>query len=129
MSPKPEGSICSILLVEDHADTAMAIRTFLSSLGHSVVTADSVEAAVREVVARHFDVIVSDVGLPDGNGLSLINCIRPFCKSPAIALTGFGSAEDAERCKAAGFDLHLAKPADPEKLKEAIQQVRPATEA
>jgi len=115
---------CSVLLVEDNADTATAIRTFLIGEGHWVVTADSVEAAVREVLTRRFDVIISDVGLPDGNGLSLINCIRPFCNTPAIALTAYNSPEDVQRCMAAGFDLHLAKPAQPAELRAAIKQVR-----
>lgn len=113
----------SILLVEDHKDTAMAVRMFLSSMGYEVTTADSVEAAVKNVVQTEFDVIISDVGLPDGNGVSLINCIRPFCRTPAIALTGYSSPGDVERCKRAGFDLHLAKPPNPQALREAIESL------
>ena len=107
-------------------DTVRALSAILRRMGHAVVAADSVEAAVREVVARHFDVIISDVGLPDGSGVSLMTCIRPFCKAPAIAYTGYASPDDVHRCKEAGFDLHLAKPADFEQLRDAIRHVRSA---
>jgi CheY-like chemotaxis protein len=116
----------AILLVEDHPDTALAIGAFLSTMGFHVTTAGSVEEAVRNVVAQKFDVIISDVGLPDGNGISLINCIRPFCDTPAIALTAYTSDEDAERCKRAGFDLHIGKPVDPATLRDAIESLAAA---
>ncbi len=111
----------SILLVEDHADTALAIRSFLTGMGHSVRVADSVEAAIKEVIAHQFEIIISDVGLPDGNGVSLIHGIRRFCKTPALALTGYSSDEDAARCMRAGFDMHLAKPVGPEKLQDVLK--------
>lgn len=110
----------SILLVEDHADTAHAIVKFLTAMGHSVRTADSVEAAVRNVIDHRFGLIISDVGLPDGNGVSLMHGIRPFCDTPAIALTGYSGDDDIERCKRAGFNLHLTKPVGPEALRKAI---------
>lgn len=110
----------SILLVEDHVDTAAAIRSILSAMGHEVRTAGSVEAAVREVVGSNFDLIVSDISLPDGNGISLIHGIRPFCSTPAIAVTAYGSPEDIARCKRAGFDLHLTKPVGFDALENAV---------
>jgi CheY-like chemotaxis protein len=114
----------SILLVEDHADTALAIKSFLSSMGHSVRTATSVETAVREVIDHKFDLIISDVGLPDGNGVSLMHGIRPFCDTPAIALTGYGGEEDIARCMRAGFNLHLTKPVGPETLRDTIESLQ-----
>jgi CheY-like chemotaxis protein len=113
----------AIRLVEDHADTARVVVSFLTTNGHKVMVAGSVEVAVKHVIEHQFDVIISDVGLPDGNGVSLINCIRPFCKTPAIAVTGYSSDADVERCLNAGFDLHLGKPLNPEKLLEAIDKV------
>ncbi len=116
----------SILLVEDHADTALAIESFLEMMGHSVRTACSVETAVRNVVEHRFDLIISDVGLPDGNGVSLMHGIRPFCDTPAIALTGYSGEDDVARCKRAGFNLHLMNPVGPLALQEAIESVWPA---
>ncbi|MGH2551712.1 MAG: response regulator [Thermomicrobiales bacterium] len=123
MSGDSSNPSLAILLVEDHADTASVIRSFLSTRGHVVEIANSVEAAVKCVVEQKFDLIISDIGLPDGNGVSLINGIRQFCKTPAIAITGYGADADIERCIKAGFDRHLAKPLNPEKLLEAIDML------
>jgi len=120
MAENPPQKSLAILLVEDHEDTAMAIGTFLSIMGHSVKTADTVETAVKNVIDHRFDLIISDVGLPDGNGVSLIHGIRRFCNTPAIALTGYTGADDVDRCMRAGFDMHLAKPISPEHLEVAI---------
>ena len=116
----PNGRL-SILLVEDHADTAGALSAFLAGEGHLVSMAASVSEAVKCVVGQKFDLIISDVGLPDGNGVSLMHGIRAFCETPAIALTGFGTDDDAKRCLRAGFSLHLSKPVPPKKLLEAIE--------
>ncbi len=115
----------SILLVEDHQDTALVVGGFLKMLGHTVATADSVETAVKQVVTHRFDLIISDVGLPDGNGVSLMHGIRPFCNTPAIALTGFSSEDDIARCKRAGFNLHLTKPVGGQDLQNAIAATVP----
>ena len=114
----------SILIVEDHADTAQIMAIHLSGQGHSVCTAGSVEEAVKNVVEQKFDLIISDVGLPDGNGVSLMHGIRPFCDTPAIALTGYSGDDDVERCLRAGFNMHLAKPVSPQKLRDAIDGLR-----
>jgi CheY-like chemotaxis protein len=121
-----DSPLLSILFVEDHADTARVIAKLLETMGHEVQTASSVEDAVRLVIERRFDLILSDVGLPDGSGVGLIHGIRPFCDAPAIALTAYSSAEDIARCLRAGFDLHLAKPASPVELREAIETARRA---
>jgi CheY-like chemotaxis protein len=121
-----DSSLLSILFVEDHADTARVIAQLLETMGHEVQTASSVEDAVKIVIEGRFDLIISDVGLPDGSGVGLIHGIRPFCDAPAIALTAYSSEEDAARCLRAGFDLHLAKPASPAGLREAIETVRRA---
>jgi CheY-like chemotaxis protein len=120
MSAHSPNKSLSLLIVEDHADTALAIGNYLAKLGHNVRTAGSVEAAVKNVIDHRFDLIFSDVGLPDGNGVSLMHGIRRFCDTPAIALTGYSSADDIARCMRAGFNLHLKKPVGPEMLREAI---------
>ena len=75
------------------------------------------------LINQKIDLIISDVGLPDGSGLSFINGVRAFCDAPAIAVTGFASSEDAERLMAAGFDRHLPKPFDLSELAAAIRDV------
>jgi len=121
-----DSSHLSILFVEDHADTARVIAKVLETMGHEVQTASSIEDAVKIVIERRFDLIISDVGLPDGSGVGLIHGIRPFCDAPAIALTAYSGEEDIARCLRAGFDLHLAKPASPTELREAIETARRA---
>jgi CheY-like chemotaxis protein len=71
-----------------------------------------------------FDVMVSDVGLPDGSGHELVRSLRSRGdRLPAIALSGHGMESDVQRSRAAGFDLHLVKPVDPDRLLEAMAAV------
>ncbi|MGH7179208.1 MAG: response regulator [Tepidisphaeraceae bacterium] len=111
-----------ILLVEDNPDTAMIMSRLLESEGHSISTAGSMQDALQHA-DDPIDLLISDIGLPDGNGLDLM---RIFCaRKPVrgIALTGFGSREDIENSRAAGFDRHLTKPIDFQKLLNTIEQV------
>jgi two-component system CheB/CheR fusion protein len=113
-----------ILLVEDHEDTARMIALLLRSEGHEVAVADSQAAALAHAGANRFDVIVSDLGLPDASGLDLIRELKrsdPFVK--AIALSGYGMEEDVRRSLEAGFSEHLIKPVNFEKLHGAILRV------
>jgi CheY-like chemotaxis protein len=112
-----------VLLIEDHEDTALIIARGLETVGHSVARANSVASAVAVLTREQFDVIISDIGLPDGNGIPLIYAIREFCHVPAIALTGYGNPEDIERCLRAGFNRHLTKPVSFETLRQTIAEV------
>jgi CheY-like chemotaxis protein len=94
----------------------------LTDHGFFVETASTVKAA-QAVNLEHVDVIVSDIGLPDGNGFDLMRELRTRTKSPAIALTGYGMESDVKAAKEAGFDLHLTKPIDIERLLGAIQKL------
>lgn len=114
-----------ILVVEDHADTATILAQLLQGMGHAVVIAGSVAVALDTLIHQKFDLILSDVGLPDSNGVSLIHGIRKFCDTPAIAITGYTSDEDIARCRNAGFSAHLAKPVDFEQLEKAIKEIVP----
>jgi len=113
-----------ILLVEDHTDTANAMSRLLRGLGHDVTIADSVSAAMQALPQGSFNLLLSDIGLPDGTGMDLIRQIRKSSRIPAIALTGFGMEDDVADCKAAGFDEHLTKPINFQKLKTVIDQIR-----
>lgn len=112
-----------VLLIEDHEDTALIIARGIETMGHSVAQANSVASAIALLTQEQFDVIVSDLGLPDGNGIPLIYAVREFCHAPAIALTGYGNREDVERCLRAGFNKHLTKPVSFETLRQTIAEV------
>jgi len=112
-----------ILLVEDHADTARVMSRLLRAGGHEVQVADTVMSAIASASASGIDMIISDIGLPDGTGIDLIQEIRKNSKVPAIALTGFGMEEDVAKCIEAGFNDHLTKPVNLQKLEMVIRQL------
>lgn len=116
----------AILLVEDHEDTADVMAHLMRSLGHDVAVASSVAEALAATRARTFDLIVSDVGLPDGTGLDFVSSVRRHSQVPAIALTGYGSDDDVRRCLAAGFTAHLTKPVNFSQLEVLIQRTAEA---
>lgn len=124
-TPQPESPprALNIMLVEDHADTARVMSRLLKNLGHRVTVADTVSGALAIVGTDTFDVLLSDIGLPDGTGIDLIRQIRLHSNLPAIALTGFGMEEDVAKCREAGFDDHLTKPVNFQKLEGVIRQL------
>jgi signal transduction histidine kinase/CheY-like chemotaxis protein len=113
-----------VLLVEDHFDTAQAVRDVLTSLGHEVRWVQAVGDALRAAAASRFELLISDIGLPDGSGLDLVRQIAPRPSLGAIALSGFGMDDDLKRSRAAGFDRHLTKPVDPAQLEDAIAELQ-----
>ncbi len=112
----------TILLVEDNTDTLNYLSKVLTSKGNSVHTASSLDRALRVAREVDFDVLVSDIELPDGTGLELIGTLRSSRAVSGIALSGFGSTSDIEQSKSAGFAEHLTKPVDFKRLEKAIQQ-------
>jgi len=112
----------SILLVEDHEDSAEVMSRLLRSKGYSVETCATVTEALNFVSERKFNLLLSDIGLPDGTGIDLIREIRQHSSLPAIALTGFGMDQDVQRYKESGFDAHLTKPVNFQKLEMIINQ-------
>jgi len=114
-----------LLLVEDHSDTARALSRQLRRNGHKVEIAESLRQAIEVFDPNWFDLVVSDIGLPDGTGLELMQHIREKYGPlpPALALTGYGMEEDIARCRAAGFSDHLTKPVNLQKLESAIQRL------
>ncbi len=116
-----------ILLVEDHGVTAKLIRMVLAKEGHSVETAGDVATALELAGRQPFDLLFSDLGLPDGSGHDLIRGLRERGhKFPGIALSGYGQEEDVRRSYEAGFAAHLTKPASREALIETIAAVVPS---
>ena len=123
-TPARVGSL-RILMIEDHKDTALVMVRMLEDMGHHVVPANSVASAIDVLTREKFDLIISDIGLPDGNGVSLIHAVRAFCSAPAIALTGYGMREDVERCLKAGFNKHITKPVTLEIIRQIIAEICP----
>jgi PAS domain S-box-containing protein len=111
-----------VLLVEDSPDNAAAIAEYLRVRGYEVAVTGSVADAV-ERAREGFDVVVSDVGLPDGTGHDVMRRIRSTSPVPGIALSGYGSEDDVQRSLDAGFARHLVKPIEPDRLLEAIESV------
>jgi len=105
-------SAVRVLLVEDHIDTLQATRRLLGALGYCVIPAPTGGEALERSAAEPFDVIVSDIGLPDATGYELMQQIKlgPAQSMKGIALSGYGMEEDVRRSRAAGFDDHVVKP-------------------
>ena len=115
-----------ILVVEDEPATLRLMARLLRGLGHAITTANAVASAYEAFEAGEFDLIVSDIGLPDGTGLELIRrAVALRGHVPAIALTGYGMEEDIVRSREAGFSTHMTKPIDFTKLEAMIRQVVP----
>ena len=119
------GRQTQILLVEDHPDTSRATARLLQQCGYQVQTAANVADGIRLARSQHFDLIISDIGLPDGTGHDLIRQL--VAEAPlrgetvrGIAISGFGQPSDLQRSAEAGFVEHLVKPVTPEILLHAV---------
>jgi PAS domain S-box-containing protein len=119
-TPVPARGKLKLLLVEDHADTARALVRLLESRGYQVASVATVASALEAIERNRFDLLLCDLGLPDGTGLDLIKKLRQKNDTPAVALTGFGMQQDVERAQQAGFDAHLTKPVNLQKLEATI---------
>ena len=109
-----------ILVVEDHGDTRRILMSMLSRWGYEVSAADSVASGLEFIRAKDFDVVLSDIGLPDGDGYDLVSAAKQIQKFKAVALSAYGSTEDVLRGRAAGFDHHLTKPVDFHELRSVL---------
>jgi signal transduction histidine kinase len=117
-----QGSPRRILLVEDHADTLETARSLLSELGCEVLPAKSVAEALAVAESHPIDLVVSDLGLPDGSGVDLMRTLRDRHGLAGIAVTGYGMEEDIRASAAAGFVDHLVKPITFQRLAGAIER-------
>lgn len=115
-----------LLLVEDHADTIQSFAKLLIRRGYELRTATNVTDALKVAEEYEFDVLISDIGLPDGSGLDLM---RQFAASTGdrivqgIALSGFGMQEDLDRSREAGFSDHFTKPVDVAQVYAALNRI------
>ena len=125
-----------IFFVENHADTLKWLTLYLKQLGHTVVTAQSVEEALRILPATSCEVLISDIGLPDGDGWQLMEKLREThgtIPRYGIAMSGYGKNADRSKSKAAGYRQHILKPFKASELKaildEAAQEISSQTAA
>lgn len=109
-----------ILLVEDHLPTCRALADLLTRRDYQVSTANNVAEARALAEKNNFDFVVSDIGLPDGNGCDLMAELKKQHGLTGIALTGYGMDEDINRSRAAGFITHLTKPVNVQALDKAL---------
>jgi CheY-like chemotaxis protein len=112
-----------LLLVEDHEDTNRSLTQMLRRRGYEVHPAYDVRSALHLAASKEFDVLVSDIGLPDGSGTDLFQALRAQRQFFGIALSGYGMEEDIRRSRDVGFLHHLVKPVDLNKLDSLIQEV------
>jgi PAS domain S-box-containing protein len=123
VSPTASSAPLQILIVDDHVDTSKVMKIMLERRGYQVETADSVGSAIQAGRSRPFDLLISDIGLPDGSGIDLLREFSKEQQIPAIALSGFGMEEDIERSRNAGFHSHLVKPVSFQSLHDIILQI------
>ena len=117
-----ERASCRILLVEDHPDTARVMGRLLGQSGYLVSVAHSVASALKFADAGPFDLVISDIGLPDANGYELMRQLKTRHGMKGIALSGYGMDEDVRRGREAGFVDHVTKPVNLSQLQAAIER-------
>jgi CheY-like chemotaxis protein len=116
----------SALVVDDVADVTEMLAVVLTHAGYAVVTAASAPAALKAARERQFDVIISDIGMPEMNGYQLAREVRQlpgYETVPMVAVTGYSMFDDKERSTKAGFNAHMTKPIDPRALLDLIEQL------
>ena len=114
------------LVVDDVADITEMLSVMLSYAGYAVVTASSAPAALEAARQHQFDVVISDIGMPEMSGYQLAEALRlltGYESVPMVAVTGYSMFDDRERSLNAGFNAHLTKPIDPQALLELIENL------
>lgn len=114
----------NIFIVEDHKDSLKFLEIYLKDCGHLVHHAHCAKEALAALSHERPDVLLTDIGLPDGNGWDLMLKLRHDKNAPpyAIAMSGYGMSSDFEKSATAGFRRHLLKPLDPDQLDEALEE-------
>ena len=117
------GRALRLLVVEDHLDSAELLAELLSNKGHTVRVATTASAAIAIASEQPFDIVVSDVGLPDASGYELMQQLRERYEIKGIAMTGSGRPSDIAAGKAAGFSVYLTKPVSMHRLQQALEEL------
>jgi len=121
-----KGNKRTALVVDDVMDVTEMLSVLLTHAGYEVVTAGSARAALDAARMRHFDVIISDIGMPEMNGYELARALRAlpdYQRVPLVAVTGYSMFDDRERSLNSGFTAHMTKPIDPRALLDLIDKL------
>jgi CheY-like chemotaxis protein len=116
-----------IFVVENHEDTRFLLCLLLEQLGHTVFSAPSLAGALEAMPAARCDVLISDIGLPDGNGWDLMTRLGDARPPYAIAMSGFGMSSDRQRSLNVGYRHHLLKPVEPNQLERLLDEAADET--
>ena len=120
--PRLEG--VRVLVVDDEPDARALMGTVLAQCGADVATVPSASAALQALRHERYDVLLSDISMPEEDGYQLLRKVRALdLKIPAAAVTAFARAEDRDAALAAGFQLHVAKPVEPAVLARAVESL------
>jgi CheY-like chemotaxis protein len=112
-----------LLVVDDHHDTCIGMKMLLERRGYQITLAHTAGQALEKAESEQFDLLISDIGLPDRSGYELMQELQSKSALRGIALSGFGTEKDVDRARAAGFSEHLTKPINVERLDEAIRNL------
>ncbi len=115
-----------ILVIEDHDDSRRVTATILRRSGYVVSGAATKAEALKLCDENQFDILLSDIDLPDGSGIELMRELGSRCKIIGIAISGYGDQSHLSEARAAGFSAHLLKPVTIDTLLDAIRKVSPA---
>lgn len=125
----PASRPLQIFIVENHEDTLKYLRMYLETLGHTVASATSMADALKKIPGQKIDLLLSDIGLPDGSGWELLEQLPSAPGLFAVAMSGFGMNADRSRSRAVGYRHHLIKPFMPDELDSILTEasaLRPA---
>ena len=111
-----------IFVVENHDDTRFLLQLLLEQLGHTVLTATTLGEALAAIPGSRTELLISDIGLPDGDGWELLTRLGDARPPYAIAMSGFGQLSDRQRSLAAGYRHHLLKPVEPDRLESLLDE-------
>jgi signal transduction histidine kinase len=131
--PKPQSRVDSyrlrLLVIEDHEPTMAVLARLLRRHGHDVLTACTIKGALLLASDHSFDLIISDLGLPDGSGIDLMRQLADTYSLRGIALSGYGMPEDRLKTQQAGFLAHLVKPINFDQLHSVLQEIAAGAES
>jgi CheY-like chemotaxis protein len=120
---RPHANKRHLLVVDDHQDTCIGMKMLLERRGYRITLAHTADQALEKAQAEKFDLLISDIGLPDRSGYELMQELHAKNSLPGIALSGFGTENDITKARAAGFSEHLTKPINVDRLDEAIRSL------
>jgi CheY-like chemotaxis protein len=109
-----------VFLVENHTDSRLTLEMLLEQMGCAVQSVETMQDALSEIPGADCDVLLSDIGLPDGDGWQLLGQLHLPRPMYAIAMSGYGMSADRDHSRAVGYRHHLVKPMEPERLEDIL---------